>query len=83
MSPVVLPGKDKVRFGMSVYRGLVRAVYRIESWERAEARSPEQKRRSRWRFSGAVANDMQHLLGGSVAAYLDPPSQSPIRYVNC
>jgi len=74
--------KDKPKYGIAVYRGLVRAVYRIESWERAQARRPEQKRQARWRFSGVVANEMQHLIGGSVAAYLDPPSQSPTRYVN-
>ncbi|HYC76850.1 MAG TPA: hypothetical protein VEI02_04390 [Planctomycetota bacterium] len=75
--------KDRAKFGIAVYRGLVRAVYRIEGWEPAQARRPDQKRRNRWRFSGQPAVELQHLIGGSVAAYLDPPSQSPIRYVGC
>jgi uncharacterized protein len=75
--------KDLVRYGVAVYKGLVRAAYRVESWEPAKAGWAHQKRRDRWRFSGPPAPEMAHLIGGSVAKYLDPPSQSPVRYVNC
>jgi uncharacterized protein len=75
--------KNKPKYGIAVYRGIVRAVYRIEGWERAQARRPDQKRQNRWRFSGVPADELRHLIGGSVTAYLDPPSQSPTRYVNC
>lgn len=75
--------KDGAKYAVAVYRGLIRAVYRIEGWQRAQARDPNQKRQNRWRFSGVVADEMKHLIGGDVGRYLDPPSQSPIRYVNC
>lgn len=75
--------KDGAKYAVAVYRGVARAVYRLERWERAEAGDPRQKRRNRWRFTGSPAEEMRHLIGGSVAKYLDPPSQSPVRYVGC
>lgn len=75
--------RNKAKFGIAVFRGLVRQVYSIAGWERCEARSPEQKNRNRWRFTGAVAPEMQHLVGGSVAGQIKAGAQNPIAYVNC
>lgn len=75
--------REKARFVLAVFRGLVRAAYSISSWEPRTSSDPGQKRRNRWRFSGTEAHDLRHLIGGDVTAYLGKASQNPIRYVNC
>lgn len=80
---VLGPRRNKARFAFSVYRGLVREVYEISEWERAEARSRSQKKRTRWRFAGTVAKNLQHFIGGSVRGYIKRGSRSPVLYLNC
>lgn len=75
--------RNRAKYAFAIYQGTVREVYRIRSWSPAEARRPEQKRQSRWRFDGEVAGELRHYVGGSVEAYLKPGARSPIRYVNC
>lgn len=75
--------RNRAAYALAVFRGIVREVYRIHSWSQAQARTPEQKQQSRWRFEGEVARELQHYVGGSVAAYLKPGAQSPVKYVNC
>lgn len=75
--------RNKAVYAFAVYRGIVREVYMIHSWSQVQARTPEQKRQSRWRFAGEVAQKLQHYVGGSVATYLKPGAQSPVKYVNC
>ncbi|MCI0722425.1 MAG: hypothetical protein L0338_26170 [Acidobacteria bacterium] len=75
--------RRKARYALSVYRGIVREVYRISGWAPSKARSPEQKRQSRWRFEGEVARELRHYVGGSVEHYLTPGAQSPTKYINC
>ena len=73
----------KAKYAFSVFRGVVREVYRIKGWFPARARSPDQKQQSRWRFEGEVAGDLRHYIGGSVATYSKPGAQNPVKYVNC
>ncbi len=80
---VLGPRRNKATYAFSVFRGIVREVYRIRSWAQALARAPDQKVQSRWRFEGEVAKELRHYVGGSVAAYLKPGAQSPVKYVNC
>lgn len=75
--------RNKVKYAFSVFRGVVREVYRIKGWFPAQARSSQQKRQSRWRFDGGVAEELRHYVGGSVESYLKPGAQSPVKYVNC
>lgn len=75
--------RNKTKYAFSVFRGVVREVYRIKNWLPVQARSPEQKRQSRWRFEGEIAEDLRHYVGGDVTSYLKPGAQSPIKYVNC
>lgn len=72
--------KSKAKYVVAVFRGLVRAVYRVESWDPVENNGAAKKR---WRFTGTPAAELQHLLGGDVTSYLPGVSQNPIRYVNC
>ena len=75
--------RNRAAYAFAVFRGVVREVYRIHSWFQAQARTPEQKQQSRWRFEGEVAQELRHYIGGSVTAYLNPGAQNPVKYVNC
>lgn len=75
--------RNRAKHALSVYKGIVRQVYRILRWAPATARSPRQKVQKRWRFEGAVAQELQSYVGGNVDAYLKPGAQSPTKYVNC
>lgn len=74
--------KNAARFALAVFRGLVRAAYRIDSWEAVEDTNEVGTKR-RWRFTGAAASELAHLIGGDVTRYLGKASQNPVRYVNC
>jgi len=78
-------------WAMSVYGGVVRAVYRIEDWEKP----PEEdfvnhpERETRWVFRGTRDPRMEELyLNRDVSSHLrksetSPYSQTPLRYINC
>jgi uncharacterized protein len=71
--------RDRAKYAFTVYRGLIREVYRIDRWTCTKER--EGKKPSRWRFDGPVAMNLQHYVGGSTARY--PSSQWPLRALNC
>jgi hypothetical protein len=70
--------RNKARSAVSVCRGLVREVYRIESWNR----SSESK--DRWECVGEPAGEeiRNNLRGRSVREYYKTGSANPIKYVN-
>jgi len=72
-------------FAMAVYRGVVRAVYRIESWDPVDPQDiPEDdpQRAGRWRFTGVRdASVEERYLNRSVAAYMPAAARNPITYV--
>lgn len=74
------------QFGLGVYQGVVRAVYRIEGWEQPSASDIKQrrKRRGRWGFVGSPDPEAEKLyLYGDVQQYLPARGgQNPIRYVD-
>jgi hypothetical protein len=79
------------QWAMAVYGGIVRAVYRIEAWERPTdddiAANPSDS--DRWGFRGERDLGMEaKYLHGDVSSYLRAADtghalQNPIRYVNC
>ncbi len=67
------------QWAFSVYRGIVRAVYRIDQWE--QGLGGLKRRRS---FTGARDPDMEsRYYWGDVSSYFRPGQQSPLVYVNC
>ncbi len=70
-------------WAMALYGGVIRAVYRIDSWEPPSAEETEQEPtvRGRWSFHGRrdVAMEAKYLYG-DVSRYA---SQNPVRFVNC
>ena len=81
----------RATYAMAVFEGVVREVYRIETWHEAgstpySSRPPEDVRREgRWEFLGRLADDDLRFRyrNGSVASYFKQGQQSPVVYVNC
>jgi hypothetical protein len=70
---VVGTSRDKAKFAIASYRGLVREVYEIERW---------QPNGDRWEFIGKVADDKirDKYLNQSLENYIKKGGQNPIRY---
>jgi hypothetical protein len=82
--------REKARYGLAVYQGVVREVYEIEAWHKAgtleyRTRSREDvERPHRWEFSGKVSEQLSaKYKGGSVERLFSKGAQSPYTYVNC
>lgn len=73
-------------YALAVYRGVVRAAYRIESWEPAgpDEIAADARREGRWGFIGHhdPTAEARYLLA-DVTAWLPQAAQNPIRYINC
>lgn len=67
------PKRNKAKYAIAAFRGLVREVYRIDTW---------QPREKRWGFTGAVAEPevRSKYLNQSLKKYMVKGSQNPIRY---
>jgi uncharacterized protein len=88
----VAPDRHKPAYALSVYRGVVREVFAIETWLRAgrtmrledvDGRPPEPH--DRWEFVGRVAKDeiRKKYIHRSVADDTKRGAQNPVRYVHC
>jgi hypothetical protein len=75
----VAPLRRRPEYAFSVYNGIVRAVYKIDRWER----EPEGGR-GRWAFHGTRDHALEErYCWKDVSAYLHQGAQNPIKYVNC
>lgn len=65
--------RDRAKYAIASYRGLVREVYEIEKW---------QPNGDRWEFIGKVADDKirDKYLNQSLENYIKKGGQNPIRY---
>lgn len=65
--------RDKTKYAIASYRGLVREVYEIEKW---------QPNGVRWEFVGKIAEDSirDKYLNQSLENYIKKGGQNPIRY---
>lgn len=85
---VVGERRNRARFAMAVYAGIVREVYKIESWHRAGSTSYTtriqtdlaKQKSKRWEFVGCVASEPERsrYLGRSVAHLFRAGQQSPV-----
>lgn len=81
--------REGAEYAFSVYKGIVREVYKIKRWlpagtleyryrDRDELRIPK-----RWEFEGSVAEDIrEQYVGKCVREYIGNGHQNPIKYVN-
>jgi len=67
--------RDKVKYAVAAYRGLVREVYEIDSWN-------INSYGDRWEFVGKVANPeiREKYINQSLSNYVKKGSQNPIKY---
>lgn len=65
--------RERVKYAIASYRGLVREIYEIEKW---------QSNGDRWEFIGKVAEDKirDKYLNQSLENYIKKGGQNPIRY---
>lgn len=83
------PRRSGTRLAMAVFQGVVREVYRIDTWHPAGTtqyvtrRNEELQVGGRWEFLGAVAPGREKYVDRSVAAYMKPGAQNPVAYVGC
>ncbi len=83
--------REKVRFALATFRGIVREIYEVETWHLAGStnyltRPAEEVQVSgRWEFIGRVAEKAvrDKYLDKSVSGYFSSSSQNPVKYVNC
>lgn len=68
----------KPELALAVYHGIVRAVYRIDKWERCP--KPHDKR---WAFTGKVASDRVDDYVWRDVRHIVDKVQNPICYYNC
>lgn len=88
---VVGKKRERAKYAMAVYRGIVREVYEIAAWVPGMATMLADDQRStppdprRWEFVGKIADDdvLNKYRDRSVADYFKPGAQNPIMYVNC
>ncbi|MEO8036576.1 MAG: hypothetical protein ABI837_19215, partial [Acidobacteriota bacterium] len=85
------PRRERARFAMAIFNGVVRAVYAIDSWHPAGSteyttrNAVELVRPGRWEFVGHAgeAEIAQRYVGGSVVAHFALGLQNPVVYINC
>lgn len=88
------PDRRRPEYAFSVYRGIVRAVFKIKAWHEAATtlqvldrdRSHQHSSRSgRWEFVGTQSDKKvwHRYVGKSVRDYTKPGAQNPILFVNC
>ena len=82
--------RNKGKYALAVFEGVVREVYTIEAWHKAGTlpystlSTKDLQVPGRWEFSGRVASEPVHsrYIHRSVAAYFRRGQQSPVVYVN-
>ena len=85
--------RERVQFAMAVYDGIVREVYAVDSWHRANT-TPYKTRvqelsdrdlQGRFEFQGSLAPETIRTLykGKSVKTYFQQGQQNPVSYINC
>jgi hypothetical protein len=79
------PRKDGAEFAMAVSSGVIRAIYKIDSWDlRTEGqRGFEKGEKPRFGFHGYLVNELDRYLNKSVKHLYKVGEQSPFKYLNC
>ncbi len=77
--------RENAEYGMAVYQGIVREVYKIESWHPAgtlqyKTRDTKGfKESNRWEFKGSIATNIRNQYIGN---FVGVGGRNPIRYKN-
>jgi hypothetical protein len=83
------PKRDKAKYALAVFEGIVREVYEVTAWLPAgstfTSRFPKgDRQRDRWEFVGRVAEDRvrEKYVNGDVTHLFKRGAQNPVAYVN-
>ena len=71
---VLGPKKDKAKYVITSYRGLVREVFEINSWQKTTD--------GRWEFTGKIANEniRNKYINQSLKKFINIGNRNPIKY---
>ncbi|SHI04626.1 hypothetical protein [Desulfofustis glycolicus] len=88
--------REKAKYAFSIYKGVIKAVYEINSWHKAGTTSYQTRIDlssidstsryigDRYEFLGEESEKMQEkYLGKSVAHYFERGNANPVTYINC
>ena len=89
--------RDKAKFALSVYKGIIHEAYEIHRWHVSPSDDTDLKRswaekhliasstkqKNRWQFEGLDSLELQKYVGCKTKNYQTVGAQNPIRYVNC
>ena len=82
--------REKAKYALGIYQGIVREVYLISTWLPAGSTFSVRnlhgvKAEDRWEFVGIVAPEdiRKKYVGRSVDKYFKEGAQNPVQYVNC
>ena len=77
----------KAHFGIGVYLGIIRAIYRIDNWKKSthhrDGKPVNPLKPLRWHFDGIVDQKMQKYLGYSLQKHPNHKVAGPLFYINC
>jgi len=79
------PRKGGAKSAMAVSAGVIRAIYKIDSWElRTEGkRGYEKGEKPRFGFNGQLITELDQYLNKSVKHLYKVGEQTPVKYLNC
>lgn len=79
--------REKARYAFAVSKGVIRAVYRIDTWRPRRQGDlnweEDPPGKPKWGFEGEPADEMAHYLNCSLAHMYKKGEQGPFKYVNC
>ena len=71
-------------YALSIYQGVVKAVYRIDDWEQPPLAERVGRLERRWAFIGVPDVELERkYVGIDVSQYFSRGNSNPVRYVNC
>ena len=71
-------------YALSIYQGVVKAVYRIDDWEQPPPAERVGRLERRWAFAGVPDVELERkYVGTDVSQYFSRGNSNPVRYVNC
>lgn len=87
------PRRERADYACSVFQGVIKEIYKINSWHKAGTTEYETRAHTpedvdipgRWEFIGEIARPGIHekYIDRDVSAYFKKGAMSPIMYVNC
>ncbi len=68
--------RNKVKYVLAVYKGLIREVYQVDKWKPCE---------NRWEFEGKIADKdiREKLIHTDATSFYKRGSANPVKYYNC